>query len=157
MIEFACRFIPYLGEMRQIMRRSLGVGKPAHCTGHRKDFQNASQETWARQTRPISNRLREVSTASSQRLSRRVSISHNQTALASASPISKSMAKSALVRWSAPERRLTHQRFPKSRLKKLGLRCNCDLGAPDPTFGTLVGADCARPSIRVGTDNCNWC
>lgn len=72
-----------------------------------------------------------------------------------APPISNSMAKSASVSLNDPERWLTYQCFPKSRLKRFGLRCSCDLGTPDPTFGALVGAVCARPCIGVGTETCN--
>ena len=56
---------------------------------------------------------------------------------------------------SDPERRLAHQCFPRSRLKKLRFRCNCDLDTPAPTFVVPVGAACARPANRVGTDACN--
>ena len=56
---------------------------------------------------------------------------------------------------SDSERRLAHQCLPRSRLKKLRLRCNCDLDTPAPTFVVPVGAACALPTNRVGTDACN--
>jgi hypothetical protein len=55
-----------------------------------------------------------------------------------------------------PERRHAHQCFPRSRLKKLRFfRCNCDRDMPAPTIGVVVGAACALPASRVGTDACN--
>jgi hypothetical protein len=54
-------------------------------------------------------------------------------------------------------RRFARQCFPRSRPKKLRLRCNCDWGTPTPTFGVLAGAAWALPASRVGADPCNWC